>query len=181
MGASTQQQESSHFPVPFLLLPVPGGTKDSWLCPLWCPRIDGPVPLDLHSWGPPLPKGREDSHLCPLPGSRVKGSSRAGPCNCWLFPNAPEDYGAPALYLYQTEVCCELSLGLPSSYYSFRNLEASLPLLGLCPISLLSTFCQGKTQVRTFKDLACPGLGFHTSEAFEAPLSTDLSWFPYPT
>ena len=52
----TQQQESSHFPVPSLLLPVPKGTEDSRLYlpqSLW---IQGPVPLDSCSRGLPVSK-----------------------------------------------------------------------------------------------------------------------------
>ena len=41
--------------------------------------------------------------------------------------------------------CGELSPRHPSSYNHSRNLKPSLPLLQLCPISLLSTFPSGKT------------------------------------
>ena len=44
----------------------------------------------------------------------------------------------------------------PSSYSDSRNLEASLPLLGFCPISLLSRV----KLVQIFKVPASPGLGF---------------------
>ena len=93
-----QRQESSHCPVPSPLPPVPRGTKDRQLCPLGRSVIWGPLPLDLHFWGPPLLKGMEYCHLPLEPGSRVNGASELACLTDWLLPNALEGCSPPALY-----------------------------------------------------------------------------------
>ena len=96
--------------------------------------------------------------------------SGARPPTDWLVPNAPEGFSSPALYRYCPVVCGELSPGRPYSSCDSRNLEASLPLLGFCLISMLSYFPSGKTPTWIFKDPASPVLGFPVLEAFPAPL-----------
>ena len=88
----------------------------------------------------------------------------------WLVPNALEGFSSPALYRYCPVVCGELSPGRPYSSCDSRNLEASLPLLGFCLISMLSYFPSGKTPAWIFKDPASRVLGFPVLEAFAAPL-----------
>lgn len=123
---------------------------DSW------PSTDGPMLLgDL-----PLPKGMEDIHLNLLPGSRVKAAPEPPHIISWLLPNALEVCGSLALYQDCTVICSELSPRHSSSYSDSRNLDASLPLLRFCLISLLSTFPSGKTQVRIFKVPTCLGWAF---------------------
>ena len=146
--------------MPSSLTLVPGGTQDHWLCLLGRPGIRDPVPLDLCSWGPPLPKGTGYSHLHPEPAHLTN----------WLLPNALEGCSAPALYQYWTSVYDELSPRHPSSFSDSGNLEASLPLLQFCPISLLSTFPSEKTLVWIFKVHTSSGLGFCSPEACAALL-----------
>ena len=59
-----QWQESSHFTVLSPLPLIPGGMYDCWFYPLGCLGIQGTVPLDLVSRGPPLLKGMGHSYLC---------------------------------------------------------------------------------------------------------------------
>ena len=77
-------------------------------------------------------------------------------------------------------VCSELSPGCPSSNSDSGNLEASLPLLRLCLISLLSTFPSRKNPVWIFKVSTSPGLGFPVPEALAAPLQPGFSQGPTP-
>lgn len=145
-----QWQENSRCPVPSPLPPVPEGTQDLQLCPLGCPGVQGPLPLELRSCGLPLLKGMRLSHLRLEPTCLMD----------WLLPNALEGCGTPALYRHLTVVCGEVFPRRPSFYSDFRNLEASVPLLGFCLISLLSTFLSGKKLARIFIVPTSPGLVF---------------------
>ena len=109
----TQQQESSHFPVPSPLPPVPRGMKDSQLCALWCPRIQGPVPQDLQFWGLPLSKGTEDNHLHLLPGSKVKVALELAVVTVGFFPNALEGCGIQPFPEIRPRFAVSLPLGAP--------------------------------------------------------------------
>ena len=133
---------------------------DSQACLLQCLWIIIPVQMDLCSWDLSPPKRMEDSYLHPLPGSRVKGAPAPARITSQLLPNAPEGCSIPALYHNLTEICNEPFPGCPYSYCVSSNIEASLPLLVFCPISLLSTFQSGKTQLWIFKVPTWPGLSF---------------------
>ena len=149
-----QQQESSHLRMPSLLPLVPGGVQDCRLCPLGRPGIQGPVPLDPHSQGLLLLKGMGHSYLHPIG-----------------FSHLP--WRAEVLQSF-TDIEPWFAMGFPPrrppSYSDSKNLEASLRLLGFCPILLLSTFLSGKTLVWIFKVPVSPGLSFPAPEAFAAPL-----------
>ena len=93
-----QQQESSQFPVPSPLPPIPEGMKDCQLCPPQHPQFQGPVLLDPCSQGLRLLKGTEDNHLHLLLGSTVKSAPELACIPGGLLPNDPEGCGAPALY-----------------------------------------------------------------------------------
>ena len=93
-----QQQENSHFPVPSPLLPVRGAR-----------RIPGFVCLGTlgsgalchwtHTPGDCLSqKEQGTATFMPEPGSRVKRALEPARLTYWLLPNAPDGYGAPALY-----------------------------------------------------------------------------------
>ena len=144
---------------------------DSQACLLQCLWIIIPVQMDLCSWDLSPPKRMEDSYLHPLPGSRVKGAPAPARITSQLLPNAPEGCSIPALYHNLTEICNEPFPGCPYSYCVSSNIEASLPLLVFCPISLLSTFQSGKTQLWIFKVPTWPGLSFCALTAFTAWLS----------
>ena len=66
-------------------------------------------------------------------------------------------------------------LNIPS-----RNVEASLPLLRFCRISLLTTFLSGKTPAWIFKIPTSPGLGFRILEAFNGSALALLVAVPLP-
>ena len=138
----------------------PSGSAGLPALSAWAPWDRGPVLLEPGSQVPPLPKRKGHSHLCLAP---------AGLTN-WLLTNAPEGFGPPGLYRYGTSVCSELSPRRTFSNRNSGNLEASLPLLGFCPISLLSTFPSGKNPGQIFKVPTSPGLSFPVLEALAAPL-----------
>ena len=128
-----QQKESSRCPVPSLLPPVPGEH-----------RITGCVHLGalgsgaLCHWTCALGTASPKRMALPPPSGAIHLTS-------WFLPDAL----ISALALYVTWFALSFP-GCPSSYSDSRNLEASLPLLQLCPISLLSTFLTGKTPAQIF-------------------------------
>ena len=81
-----------------LLPPVTGGTEDSAFFPLGALRSGALcrwtcAPRDCLSQ-----KEQGTATFMPEPGSRVKRALEPARLTYWLLPNAPDGYGAPALY-----------------------------------------------------------------------------------
>ena len=158
-------------------LDVPGG-RGVLICTVWgargqesprCPVSQGerripavsPGARGLRCWdrapGPRLPKATGRSPLRPEP-----------PPDPRLLPEAP-----PGMLWPFTELVRGVWGALPgrtSPVSDPGSLEAPLPLLRSCPISLLSTFCPGRIQCgfKIFEVPASQGLGFPVLEALLA-------------
>ena len=145
MGA-TGQQESPHCPVPFPPPPVPGRTQDSGPCPLGALGSRA-CAAGIALLGPRLLKAaaRSPCLLEPLPD---QPASAQGPTEC---SSSPLRRLAP--------VCGALCPWRTLSPSDPGNLEAPLPLLWCCSISLLSAFSLGKNPVRVSEVPASLGLG----------------------
>ena len=104
----------------------PWSTAGSWGLSDGCPGIQGYALLELRSHGPHLPKAAIYRPHCPEP------------LPPWLLPNALQ----AALQLFTgtyPQVLVRFPPWCTSSLSDSGKLEASLPLLQFCPISLLST------------------------------------------
>ena len=149
---------------------------------------------DLHSLGAPssrralialglpclhCPGGTQDPGLCALgsgacwnraPGLQLPKAARHSLLGLELPPDLLRPHGAraPALHRDRPAMCSMLSPGCTSSISDSRKLEAPLPILRSCQISLLSTFPSRKNPVQIFKVPASPGLSFPVLEAFAA-------------
>ena len=140
------------------LPPVPGGMQDLELCPP-APWFLGPVLLKLHSLGP-----SSRSPLCPEP-----------------LPELPR----PCRVLSSPLLClaCSVWFTLPqhtSSVSDPGRVEAPLPLLRFCLVSLLSMFPSGKNLVRIFKVPPSLGLGFSCAGGFHCLALACLLTGPLP-
>ena len=144
-------------------------------CLFWCLWIQGP---GCH-WTCTSGDHLFQSCICLLPESRVK-DHQGQPELLVGFSQMPRGLWRTCPYRYGTVVCGEVCPGRPSSYSVSRDLDASLPLLQFCPISLLSTFKSGKAQAWIFKVLTSPGLGFCALEAFTHSTLALLVVVPLP-
>ena len=117
------------------------------------------------TWGPVLLGTVLPATVSPAGNRAQPPPPRGGPPNPVVSLKCPRGLWCSALYGCQTTVCSAFppdALLLCDS----QNLEASLPFLRFCPISLLSTFPTEKIPAWIFKVPTSPGLGFHAPEAF---------------
>ena len=150
----------------------PRGSAGSLALSTWPPWDPGPCAAGPALPGTSSPKGNGVQPPTSVANSRVKSALELACLSDWVLPSALRAACSSHIWILDIGLRFVVSFGPgnPSSYCDSGNLEASLPLLGFCPISLLSTFPSGKTPVRIFKVPASPGLGFLALAAFTARL-----------